>query len=86
MTYDQDSPWLPGEEQPVGHGSYFYYAHKEGLLAADNANIVSLTTTACNVVTDTTPAARWHPEPDRQLAEVQGRLRGRLRDLARVRH
>ncbi|KAI0718552.1 agmatinase [Cerioporus squamosus] len=34
-----DSPWLPGEEQPVGHGSYFYYAYKEGLLAADNANI-----------------------------------------------
>ena len=37
----QDSPWLPGEEMPVGHGSYFYYAHKEGLLAENNANIVS---------------------------------------------
>ncbi|EPQ54015.1 Arginase/deacetylase [Gloeophyllum trabeum ATCC 11539] len=32
-------PWLPGEEIPVTHGSYFYYAHKEGLLAPNNANI-----------------------------------------------
>ncbi|TBU59851.1 Arginase/deacetylase [Dichomitus squalens] len=32
-------PWLPDEVVPVGHGSYFYYAHKEGLLAPDNANI-----------------------------------------------
>ncbi len=37
-----DSPWLPGEEIPVSHGSYFYYAHKEGLLAPNNANIVCL--------------------------------------------
>lgn len=35
-----DSPWLPGEDMPVGHGSYFYYAGEEGLLAPDNANIV----------------------------------------------
>ncbi|KAI0753258.1 Arginase/deacetylase [Daedaleopsis nitida] len=34
-----DSPWLPGEEMPVGHGSYFYFAHQEGLLAPNNANI-----------------------------------------------
>ena len=27
---------------PVSHGSYFYYAWKEGLLASNNANIVSL--------------------------------------------
>ncbi|KAH8102945.1 agmatinase [Cristinia sonorae] len=32
-------PWLPDEEIPVSHGSYFYYAHKEGLLAPNNANI-----------------------------------------------
>ncbi|KAI0373281.1 Arginase/deacetylase [Pilatotrama ljubarskyi] len=32
-------PWLPGEEIPVSHGSYFWYAYKEGLLAPDNANI-----------------------------------------------
>ncbi|KAI0831720.1 Arginase/deacetylase [Trametes gibbosa] len=32
-------PWLPDEEIPVSHGSYFWYAWKEGLLAADNANI-----------------------------------------------
>ncbi|PCH38435.1 agmatinase [Wolfiporia cocos MD-104 SS10] len=34
-----DSPWLPGEEIPVTHGSYFWYAHNEGLLAANNSNI-----------------------------------------------
>ncbi|KAI0086647.1 agmatinase [Irpex rosettiformis] len=34
-----EGPWLPGEEIPVTHGSYFWYAHKEGLLAPDNANI-----------------------------------------------
>ncbi|KAI0806924.1 agmatinase [Fomes fomentarius] len=34
-----DSPWLPGEEIPVSHGSYFWYAHKEGLLAPNNSNI-----------------------------------------------
>ncbi|KAI0648294.1 Arginase/deacetylase [Trametes meyenii] len=32
-------PWLPGEEIPVSHGSYFWYAYKEGLLAPNNANI-----------------------------------------------
>ncbi|EPQ54906.1 Arginase/deacetylase [Gloeophyllum trabeum ATCC 11539] len=32
-------PWLPGEEIPVTHGSYFYYAYKEGLLAPNNSNI-----------------------------------------------
>ncbi|KAI9056927.1 Arginase/deacetylase [Trametes sanguinea] len=32
-------PWLPDEEIPVSHGSYFWYAYKEGLLAPDNANI-----------------------------------------------
>ncbi len=32
---------MPGEEIPVTHGSYFWYAHEEGLLASDNANIVS---------------------------------------------
>ena len=36
-----DGPWLPDEEIPVSHGSYFYYAAKEGLLAPNNANIVS---------------------------------------------
>ncbi|KAK7689088.1 hypothetical protein QCA50_007779 [Cerrena zonata] len=35
----EDSPWLPGEEMPVSHGNYFYYAHKEGLLGPDNSNI-----------------------------------------------
>ena len=30
------------QEIPVTHGSYFYYAHKEGLLAANNSNIVCL--------------------------------------------
>ncbi|KAL4253947.1 arginase family protein [Abortiporus biennis] len=34
-----DSPWLPGEEIPVTHGSYFYYAYQEGLLAPNNSNI-----------------------------------------------
>ncbi|KAH9890635.1 Arginase/deacetylase [Cubamyces lactineus] len=32
-------PWLPDEEIPVSHGSYFWYAYKEGLLAPNNANI-----------------------------------------------
>ncbi|KAI0345189.1 agmatinase [Trametopsis cervina] len=32
-------PWLPDEEIPVTHGSYFWYANQEGLLAPDNANI-----------------------------------------------
>lgn len=41
-SLQQDSPWLPGEEVPVSHGSYFWYAHKEGLLAPNNANIVSV--------------------------------------------
>lgn len=36
------SPWLPGEEIPVSHGSYFWYAHNEGLLAPNNSNIVSV--------------------------------------------
>ena len=40
LSLQQNSPWYPGEEQPVTHGSYFYYAYKEGLLAPDNANIV----------------------------------------------
>ncbi|KAL6307975.1 Arginase/deacetylase [Sparassis latifolia] len=35
----EGSPWLPGEEMPVNHGSYFWYAHNESLLAPDNANI-----------------------------------------------
>ncbi|KAI0774804.1 agmatinase [Trametes elegans] len=35
----RNGPWLPGEEVPVTHGSYFYYAHKEGLLAPDHGNI-----------------------------------------------
>ncbi|TFY59921.1 hypothetical protein EVJ58_g5471 [Rhodofomes roseus] len=33
------SPWLPDEEVPVSHGSYFWYAHNEGLLAPNNSNI-----------------------------------------------
>ncbi|OBZ75176.1 putative agmatinase 1 [Grifola frondosa] len=36
---EESLPWLPGEEIPVTHGSYFWYAHKEGLLAPNNANI-----------------------------------------------
>jgi len=32
-------PWGPDDEIPVNHGSYFWYAHKEGLLAANNSNI-----------------------------------------------
>ena len=44
LFLQQNSPWYPGEEQPVTHGSYFYYAWKEGLLAPNNANIVSLHT------------------------------------------
>ncbi|EJT96869.1 Arginase/deacetylase [Dacryopinax primogenitus] len=35
----QPGPWLPGEEVPVNHGSYFWYAAQEGLLAPNNANI-----------------------------------------------
>lgn len=34
-----DGPWLPGEEMPVSHGNYFWYAHKEGLLGLNNTNI-----------------------------------------------
>ncbi|TBU28994.1 agmatinase [Dichomitus squalens] len=34
-----DGPWLPDEEIPVSHGSYFWYAHKEGLLAPNHSNI-----------------------------------------------
>jgi len=34
-----DGPWLPGEEMPVSHGNYFWYAHKEGLLGLNNSNI-----------------------------------------------
>lgn len=34
-----DSPWNPDEEMPVSHGSYFWYAYQEGLLASDNRNI-----------------------------------------------
>ncbi|GJE87914.1 agmatinase [Phanerochaete sordida] len=36
---DPDSPWLPGEEVPVSHGSYFWYAAQEGLLAPNQSNI-----------------------------------------------
>ncbi|KZV94516.1 Arginase/deacetylase [Exidia glandulosa HHB12029] len=32
-------PWLPDEEIPVSHGSYFWYAAQEGLLAPNQANI-----------------------------------------------
>ncbi|EIN09871.1 Arginase/deacetylase [Punctularia strigosozonata HHB-11173 SS5] len=32
-------PWLPDEEVPVTHGSYFWYAAQEGLLAPNNSNI-----------------------------------------------
>jgi len=35
----EDGPWLPGEEIPVSHGSYFWYAANEGLLAPNNSNI-----------------------------------------------
>ncbi|KAI0078956.1 Arginase/deacetylase [Panus rudis PR-1116 ss-1] len=35
----EDSPWLPGEEMPISHGNYFYYAYKEGLLAPNQSNI-----------------------------------------------
>jgi len=35
----EDSPWLPGEEMPVSHGNYFWYAHKEGILGPNNTNI-----------------------------------------------
>ncbi|KZT58700.1 Arginase/deacetylase [Calocera cornea HHB12733] len=37
-TYE-GGPWLPGEEVPVTHGSYFWYAAQEGLLAPNNTNI-----------------------------------------------
>jgi hypothetical protein len=40
-TLQTGGPWLPGEEIPVNHGSYFWYAAKEGLLAPNQANIVS---------------------------------------------
>ncbi|KAH9915809.1 agmatinase [Epithele typhae] len=33
-------PWLPDEEIPVSHGSYFWYAFNEGLLAPNNSNIL----------------------------------------------
>ncbi len=33
---------MPDEEIPVSHGSYFWYAWKEGLLAPNNANIVRI--------------------------------------------
>ncbi|EMD34414.1 hypothetical protein CERSUDRAFT_97674 [Gelatoporia subvermispora B] len=35
----EDGPWLPDEEIPVSHGSYFWYAANEGLLAPNNSNI-----------------------------------------------
>ncbi|OCH89089.1 agmatinase [Obba rivulosa] len=35
----EDGPWLPDEEIPVSHGSYFWYAAQEGLLAPNNSNI-----------------------------------------------
>lgn len=35
----EGGPWLPGEEVPVTHGSYFWYAAQEGLLAPNNSNI-----------------------------------------------
>ncbi|EKM55971.1 uncharacterized protein PHACADRAFT_256966 [Phanerochaete carnosa HHB-10118-sp] len=39
-TWDgPDNPWLPDEEIPVSHGSYFYYAYQEGLMAANQSNI-----------------------------------------------
>lgn len=38
-AWDSDGPWLPGEEIPVTHGSYFWYAANEGLLAPNNSNI-----------------------------------------------
>lgn len=38
-AWGDDSPWLPDEEIPVTHGSYFWYAHNEGLLAPNNSNI-----------------------------------------------
>jgi agmatinase len=37
---NRTGPWLPDEEIPVTHGSYFWYAAKEGLLATNQANIV----------------------------------------------
>jgi hypothetical protein len=40
-TLQTGGPWLPGEEIPVNHGSYFWYAAKEGLLTPNQANIVS---------------------------------------------
>jgi len=35
----EGGPWFPGEEVPVTHGSYFWYAHQEGLLAPNHSNI-----------------------------------------------
>ena len=36
--FNQDGPWTG--DIPVSHGTYFYFAYKEGLLAANNSNIV----------------------------------------------
>ncbi|KAF8510625.1 agmatinase [Gautieria morchelliformis] len=32
----EGGPWLPDEEIPVTHGSYFWYAHQEGLMTNDS--------------------------------------------------
>ncbi|TFK48846.1 Arginase/deacetylase [Heliocybe sulcata] len=41
LTQAQSGPKLPDEEIPgaINHGSYFYWAYKEGLLAPNNSNI-----------------------------------------------
>lgn len=46
-SLQENSPWLPGEVVPVTHGSYFWYAHNESLLAPNNANIVNLLLLLC---------------------------------------
>lgn len=48
------APRLPGEVRPVNHGTYFWFAHKEGLLANDT-NIVSPT------LSDTRSYIQSHP-------------------------
>jgi agmatinase len=52
LTRTQTGPWLPDEEIPVTHGSYFWYAAKEGLLAPHQANVVrrpSLLSSVCDL-------------------------------------
>ena len=62
------------QEIPVSHGSYFWYAHKEGLLAADHANIVRIKLSHFCAFELTAVTARWYPQWTARMAGRSGRL------------